>query len=295
MTTYLKTLRPFKKMFTKKHVQQSYPYLVEFIDQFLLFMESRNYTEWFPVADSDSLTDSETTEQRDNSLYMNISDMIKFGNIEDIPIKNKKLLYAYFLNYAAGFNLDSYLLELQEDENVRAFIKYANIMSRMKGTHKAFSFFINLIRNHKINNANKTIQLEEYYIDSDSTTNPPTLSYINSNTDKVILTDVPCYYVDANNDIQKTTLTEADKGNFPFKFQIISASDIFKDSTFIQNFRENIQPAGWSVDIYVPLETLEGCGYEGVFSADADHKTDINTVTKAIVNYEWNLSNVNKT
>ena len=283
---YIKSLRPYKRKFCKRYVQQLYPLYVDFVDQFLYFLESRNYTEWFPVVDRDNMTATEISEQRANSVYLNISDMLKFGNIDDLPIKNKKLLYTYFLNYAAGFNLDDYILELQDDENVREFMRYANIMSRMKGTHKAYSFFINLIRNHRINGVNKSVQLEEYFIDSTDETNPPAYSYIQSNTDKIILTDVPCYYLDENGDIQKTTISNDDKGNYPFQYQIISEAPIFSQSTFIKNFKENIHPAGWQVDIIIAVESTGGVGEGGA---------DITTTSKPLMTFDWDASNVNTT
>lgn len=282
--TYIKTLRPFKKKFTKRYVQQLYPLFADFVDQFLLFMESTNYTEWFPVTDRDNMTTTEISEQRNNSLYLNIIEIIKFGNIDDIPIKNKKLLYTWFLNYAAGFNLDDYILDLQDDENIREFIRYANIMSRLKGTHKAFSFFINLIRNHKIGGVNKTVELEEYFVNSTDSTEPPLYSYISSNTDKIILTDVPCYYLDGNGDIQKTTITSLDKGKYPFTYQIVSAAPIFAQNTFVKNFKTNIHPAGWEVNILTKIEDLEGVGYGGA---------DITTTTKPIKVENFYLTNVN--
>jgi hypothetical protein len=277
MTDRKKSLKPFNQRLIKRYIRQKYDKFMDFIEELLNYIETQNTLPWYT-------TDAEREE---NSLYENIVNGVKFGSIETVPVENRELLYSYFINYAAGFNLDTYAFNLRNPGNpdedlemTRQFIKYANQVSRMKGTHKAYRFFMELIAYHYYDQDEKHTTFKEYFIDTFDDTLPPDYTTVllpqrGEEEQDVIMVEYPIYYYDDNGDIQRdSTVTNSDKGKRPFEYQIVSVADIMKNTSFIKNIRENLQPAGFNIQIMTTIDEII---------------TNLETTQKVFIGSDWQI------
>ena len=240
-----KSLRPFKKFLLPQYIHNQYPLYVSFLDEILKYLEEKNSLSWY---DNDY-------QEKANSIYHNIENFEKFGSIEDFPIINRDLMYAFLKQYAASLSGETYNIQLQDDENMRTLIQYANVLFRFKGTYKSYDFYMKLIKDHIIFNENKEVIFNHYFTNSFDATNPPEFTTIDD--DEIVLTDVPCYYVDGDGDIQKNSITNDDKGKYTFQYQIVGKADIIDEGEFIRNIRDNFHPAGFQLDILKePIENI---------------------------------------
>lgn len=158
-----KTINQYSSLFCPDFVRQKYPQFERFIKALLYYIDESNITGYFDTVQ----------QKKANSIYKNIVDLTKFGNIDDIPIENKSILLSYYINWATTFSYASYRTQFQDDEYLRQFIKFSNILYRLKGSYKAYDFFIKLIQKSIVDDINVNLYFEPYFNTHNVATNPP--------------------------------------------------------------------------------------------------------------------------
>ena len=243
---YKKSLRPFKKHLIPEYIDKMHPKYIQFIDEFFSFLEQKSLIDYF------------SEDEESYSLYQNIIHILMFGNITSIPTEHIELFDSFFNDYASTYNFTNLSLDI-DSERLRDLCKNSNLINRLKCTWKVYNFYTAAVNEYLVNDEIQNVKLKAYFINSTDNTLPPDETTIRTNDDEIILSELPVYTVNesmaVNQDASILSSPDDYKGVNPFRYQIISSSDIFTSGVFVQHLIENGNPAGFDAEIiYLPIE-----------------------------------------
>jgi hypothetical protein len=239
-----KTLTIHKEEMIPEYIAQIYPLYVQFMEEFINAMENINEISYF--SDNSS----------EYSLYRNIMSLQSLCVVNKIPMEHQILAELLYNDYAANFNFRNVVIDI-DNEDLRKFIKNAVFINRNTSSWMMYNLYVSSVATYSILEVEKLIKLKAYYSTDSSITSPPLFAAISD--DEIILTELPVYYYDSSGDIQLDATITADpdsyKGTRPFRYQLISKSDMYQNSEFVKDLSRNANPAGFHGELmYAPEE-----------------------------------------
>lgn len=147
----MKSLRPHLYRYVPKYFAKKYPKYVSLMENFLIFLETKNSLNFF-----------DGTTERDHSIYNNIIDFDKYAQIDNLPVKNKDILNAYFKEYATTLDFRNQVLSFDE-ETMRMLAKFSGMIFNTKSSWSSYNLLFAIISTYLFNGAERGVVFKAFF------------------------------------------------------------------------------------------------------------------------------------
>jgi hypothetical protein len=147
----MKSLRPHLYRYVPKYFAKKYPKYVSLMENFLIFLETKNSLNFF-----------DGTTERDHSIYNNIIDFDKHAQIDNLPVKNKDILNAYFKEYATTLDFRNQVLSFDE-ETMRMLAKFSGMVFNTKSSWSSYNLLFAIISTYLFNGAERGVVFKAFF------------------------------------------------------------------------------------------------------------------------------------
>ena len=147
----MKSLRPHLYRYVPKYFAKKYPKYVSLMENFLIFLETKNSLNFF-----------DGTTERDHSIYNNIIDFDKHAQIDNLPVKNKDILNAYFKEYATTLDFRNQVLSFDE-ETMRMLAKFSGMVFNTKSSWSSYNLLFAIISTYLFNGAERGVVFKSFF------------------------------------------------------------------------------------------------------------------------------------
>lgn len=147
----MKSLRPHLYRYVPKYFAKKYPKYVSLMENFLIFLETKNSLNFF-----------DGTTERDHSIYNNIIDFDKHAQIDNLPVKNKDILNAYFKEYATTLDFRNQVLSFDE-ETMKMLAKFSGMIFNTKSSWSSYNLLFAIISTYLFNGAERGVVFKAFF------------------------------------------------------------------------------------------------------------------------------------
>ena len=155
------TLIPHLHRYVPKYFQEKHPAFFRLMRGFIEFLELKNIFHDTP------------DDEADNSIYANIGNFDKYGQVENFPTTNKQVLDAFFKQYADTLDFRNQILSF-DGETMRDLARYSTWIFNTKARWSSYNLFFATIANYLFNGAERGVVFRAFFNrDTDFDTQTP--------------------------------------------------------------------------------------------------------------------------